>query len=208
MSVQRPRFNLNDWSNEHGIIHHILPMKHRKYNPITLLEIINDGFDSLPETKSTWLYRDVDIPRQRMNGTHGGFSHLPHFTGAYRINKSTSHTRWTIPGKPNPVKVYTEKSRKAYAIDIAKLGLFSLSDVAERFNTVKQAVHGWFDDGEWSHYRKQGKDRIARTVLTIVEWTDHTIRHICELLPVSRSTFYNWLGYVEDFEPPERPDMR
>lgn len=212
MSIHRSNHDFASWSAKHGLIHQLLPMEHRRDDPIQVLKELHSQFDTWPVTRETWTVNDLELDAIAVRGSKQSGLHLPYFAGCYPISDTRRYLRWTNPAYTHThnIDIDHPQDRREHIKLCGEVGIFSLATLGEWHNVSKQSVHQWMENERytWSDLREIGKRRFARTLETIVAWTDYGVTELCRLFPQSRSTIQYWRDqYASDMEVPVEPSL-
>ena len=205
----RCNFPMEEWADEHGLIHQLLPMEHRENDPIQVLKTLREQFDKWPKTKATWKYAEIPEDNSAIRGCKEEGLLLPTFVGSYKVADANIKTRWSNPNyvHDHNLNVVTDMDRAEYIRGCALAGVITSRELEDRLPINRSTIQFVCkqDIGtRWKELRQRGQERIVRTVLTIAEWTDYTRTELSRVFGVPESTFRHWSKHV-DFEPPEEP---
>jgi hypothetical protein len=214
--TRQKSMSVSEWYAQEGLIPALTPMAYREGDPIDQLQTLSARIDALPDTAATFTASSLLGDNERFTRTFAASEHLTtlfRLCGAFRIDETSTGYRWCNPdyvhGSPHrePHAGFTE--RIYFARQVAPLGRVTVDDIARRFGTTADAIRGQFQRAgfDWEQRRAYGLARLARTVETVVAWTDYTYADICRPLGIDTAThrYHRQDKLPADYEPPADP---
>lgn len=207
---------VSEWTEYHDLLAALLPFGYRDADPIGQFVRLSDGVADLPRTAAT--FKTSDILGEKQNFERG-FAASTHVTtmfrllGAFKHSETSTGWRWSNPnyihGSVHREPWGSTDERVAFARDAAALGTLEIEDVARHFGVSTSAMRTCLSNAgfEWSAARNDGRERLAKTVETVVEWSGREYLDVVDPLPTTYSAHRHWVvNYVgDDWTPPEDP---
>lgn len=198
------------WSAKHDVIHHLVPFDHFTTNPWDQLETLQTFLRELPDTASTWRFRDTPGLSAKLNHTER-IQVLTDIVGAWPITKeATLGTLWVNPHYPKleHVEWVPDEHKMTHWLRTALVGKWTMRELSGRYGQNDSVLYTMFKHrgltfGEAQAY---GRQRLANTVTLTTEWTDMSVRACSRRLDVAHTTLRRWIDKHGTLDPvPERP---
>jgi|GEM_PF-1980609 len=215
--------SLNTWAHEYGVIPSLVPFGYRSYDPVEFVVILRKLIEDAQATKATFASREIfDEAGIQREISACYLEDLIRLAGSWMYDDGTHFetgvsertiTRWINPEYVHVTGLEPSITKPRYRIEelrrAASLGISSQADIGPRFGIGRKGVESVCNrhDIPWGTWRDWGKARIARTVRTIVIWTDWTIKEVAAAINVPKRTLEYWMytRHASDFEVPADP---
>jgi hypothetical protein len=214
--TRQKSMSVSEWFADEGLIPALVPMAYREGDPIEQLTRLSDEIDALPDTAATFTVNTILDDDERFTRTFAASAHITtlfRLCGAFRVDDTSTGYRWCNPdyvhGSPFRDPRGSLSERIHFARQVAPLGRVTVGDVARRFGTTEDTISRQFQQAgfEWTRRRAAGLARLARTVETIVAWTDRTYADVCSVLGIEPQThrYHRNDKLAADWSPPADP---
>jgi len=198
-----------EWANEHGLYHSILPYGYRKQNPIDILTAFQQTFASLGKySQSYWLDDVKKHSGYRINPNQR--DRLLHWSGSWAWTgwDTTSSHRYCNPRYVhNEYQPIEDTDRREWLIRQTNgMPQWGPTKLGHAFGVTSRHAQRLRNNVLDSYDRQKNRERFTRTIKTInhwgVKWKDiaFAFGYTTDTL---RKRFRK--EYAQDFTPPENP---
>jgi len=202
------------YTNHHGLIRALVPFGFQVTDPVDMLTGVSAVIEDLPETSATFGVGDVD--EKCSQSTNYPFqTTIFRLAGAFQTDVGGEGRRqaWANPNylhKKSIGNITDRDARIRYCRTVGRLGAVSGADVAPRFGLTHGSFGTWCNRHgvPWQSWRNDGIVRLARTLLLVTRWTDHSENELADALPLPNGTvrsFIQRFGRESEWTVPDDP---
>jgi hypothetical protein len=198
------------WSAKHDLIHNLVPFAHYSVNPWDQLKALQDHLIQLPDTASTWRWRDIDDVSAKLNHA-GRIQTLCDIVGAWPIRRDgTLGTLWTNPQYPelDQVEWTPDDPKIEHWLRVTLLGRATMRELERRYNLSQKGVYSAFERRGFTFgvVQAYGRRRLANTVVLTREWTGQSVTEAARRIGMPGRTLREWCNRYSTLAPvPQRP---
>lgn len=198
------------YSNQVGLIHHLVPYEHLSSDPWDELHELQTYLKEMPRTSSTWNFAELPLPTNGIKAA-GRLNTLSMLTGSWPMMQTAKNCRWVNPYHPHVVGGEIDwtpiTDRYEHWTTMADLGLFSQAEAAARYNVHPITVEREFErnNDSWDARKRMGRQNLANTIVATREWTGRTLADMAGILGTPRTTLSSLVRNNQVIPPPERP---
>ena len=208
------KVRLTDWAEAHGVHHEILPFDYRDSLPPQIVVRLREKIDSMEPT--SYNFRPVTAFEPDDDGVARGSGYIHRerllmLCGSIPMADTERGRRYTNPNYVHLTECepsFTEPDERLALIEEALYwGNLGAAEIAPYFGITPSAMRNWlaYHDVNWRERRQEGKHRLARTAVTLHEWSDLSWQEIAHLYGYEAPTsIYEWRQEI-DFDPPLDP---
>jgi hypothetical protein len=209
VELQDRKVSVSLWGREHGVCTWLLPLRHRRYDPLAVAEHIRDEVVDMYEFQERFTREKIGIDEMNTEITDP----LLRMFQVTVVDGDAEPTQFYNPNYTHYDTVFEPiKDADQRAVFIEKFvesGAVSPSWFADHFGI--ETVDWWVRRHGYEPIKQQlkrSRDMIGRSIYTVSDWTDRSVAGIADILCFDYTNVRSWIRRGvsdQNWQPPDRP---